>query len=92
MDACVTRHAEVRMQQRGVSAKSLDLLLQYGSRVRGSDGAEILFFDKKARRRLKKAFRKEPFDRDPKQLRSFAICRGEVVITAGKLYRRVRRS
>ena len=91
MDSCITKHAEVRMQQRGVSAEVLDLLLRYGRRTRAGKGAEIVFFDKWARRRILNMPGRGAIRRDTKQLKSYAVCKGEIVLTAGKLYKRVRR-
>jgi hypothetical protein len=47
----VTNHAQQRLQQRGIPPFVLDLLEEYGSEMR-CGGAERLFFDKAARRRL----------------------------------------
>lgn len=49
-----TRHASVRLQQRAVPALVMSLLLDYGSTMR-HDGAEVVYFDKQARRRLRHA-------------------------------------
>lgn len=91
MNTLITQHAEVRMQQRGVSPQVLDLLLLYGRRARAGKGAEIVYFDRKARNRLKGNPELKEITRDSKQLKSYAVCKGAIVVTAGKLYRRVRR-
>ena len=52
----LTAHAQARMQQRGIGSDVLEALLAFGSeRHLHSKGRELLFFDKKARRRLAKA-------------------------------------
>lgn len=48
----LTRHAQVRSQQRGIPPIVIDLILQFGSQESAGDGASKLFFDKAARRRL----------------------------------------
>ena len=48
----LTDHARARMQQRGISAAALDALLDFGRARPAGNGCEIVFFDKKARRRL----------------------------------------
>ena len=52
MDSPLTRHAAKRLQQRGISPFVIELLERFGSTMRCS-GAERLFFDKPALRRLK---------------------------------------
>ena len=91
MDAHITKHAEIRMQQRGVSIEVLDLLLRYGRRTRAGKGAEIVFFDKSARARVLSMPGGESIRRDTKQLKSYAVCKGDTILTTGKLYKRVRR-
>lgn len=46
-----TAHASARRQQRAIPARIVDLLEEFGSSMR-SNGADRLFFDKAARRRL----------------------------------------
>jgi hypothetical protein len=91
MNIQITRHAKVRMQQRGVSRDALGLLMKYGRRARAGKGAEIVYFDKRARRRLLRESDTEPRRPDPKQLNSYAVCKGAVILTAGRLYKRVRK-
>ena len=78
--AGLTRHAQVRMQQRGIDATVLDDLLAYGRAVHDHHGAEIVFFDYAARRRL------------GKRLAAYAVIGpdGEVR-TVGHRFRRIRR-
>ena len=48
----LSQHAQARMRQRGISAASLDALLDFGSIAPAGGGREIVFFDKRARERL----------------------------------------
>jgi len=50
MELC-TRHAARRAQQRSISADLVDLLWSYGSEMRHG-GADVLYFDHAARRRI----------------------------------------
>ena len=45
-------HAAVRMQQRGIPAEVIGLLLDYGASQPSWEGSEVLYFDHRARRRL----------------------------------------
>jgi hypothetical protein len=51
-DIQLTRHAQVRLQQRGVPSWFLHLLIRHGKTVHDGRGAVIKTVDKEARRRL----------------------------------------
>lgn len=55
----LSRHAAVRMQQRGISESVVNLLLQFGSRRYDHQGAQVVFFDHRAKRRCYNAHGKE---------------------------------
>lgn len=48
-----SKHAKIRSQQRGIAPLVIDLLLKFGSEEPAGDGASKIFFDKRARRRVK---------------------------------------
>lgn len=48
----LTRHANVRSQQRGIPPLVVDLLVQFGSSVPAGAGTSKLYFGKADRRRL----------------------------------------
>lgn len=50
----MTLHATARLQQRAVPSLVMSLLLDYGSTMQHA-GAEVIYVDKKARRRLREA-------------------------------------
>lgn len=47
-----SRHARSRAQQRAIPRLVLDLLLQFGAREPAPGAAEMVFFDKRARKRV----------------------------------------
>ena len=49
----LTTHATVRSQQRAIPPLLIDLLLQFGTSAPAGGGTSKLFFDKRARRRVK---------------------------------------
>ena len=49
----LTRHAEVRLQQRAIPPFVIELLERCGSTMR-CGGADLLYFDKSARKRLER--------------------------------------
>ena len=48
-----SQHAAIRAQQRGIAPLVIDLLLKFGSEEPAGGGASKIFFDKRARRRVK---------------------------------------
>ena len=87
----LTQHARARMQQRGISAATLDALLDFGRTARAGGGCEIVFFDRKARERLVRARLISPSDAE-RACKSYAIVESDgAVITVGHRYRRVQR-
>jgi hypothetical protein len=48
----LTRHAQIRSQQRAIPGLVLDLLLQFGASENTGKGVSRMFFDKAARRRV----------------------------------------
>ncbi len=88
----LTRHAQVRMQQRGIGADALDHLLAYGRAVHDHRGAEIVYFDHAARRRLAEERGEEIIRRLGKRLGTFAVIGATgKVHTVGHRTRRINR-
>lgn len=89
----VTAHARARMQQRGIRSDVVEALLAFGSErhLRGQR-CDIVFFDKKAKRRLAKSVSGAAREAE-KFIRTYAIVGSDgAVITVGHRYRRVRES
>ena len=85
----LTNHAQIRMQQRGISAASLEALLEFG-RARPAGGRrDIVFFDKKARARLARAALVSGPAAD-RACKGYAIVESDgTVITVGHRFRRL---
>ena len=88
----VTAHARARMQQRGIRPGVLEALLDFGSaRHLHFRGMEVVFFDKKAKKRLAKASPVAAREAE-KFIRTYAILGSAgAVITVGHRFRRVRK-
>ena len=88
----LTRHADIRVQQRGVNRDVLDCLLAYGRHEPDHKGCRIVTFDCKS---LDAMSRIEPKDIKVKvsvARNLYAVVDGNgVVITAGHRFRRVLR-
>lgn len=49
----ISKHAQVRSQQRGIPHLVIDLLNRFGTEATATDGARIVFFDKSSKRRVR---------------------------------------
>jgi len=87
----MTRHAQLRSQQRNVQPLIRQWLLDYGAEMRTPDGALKRYFDHESRRRLSAEFGAKVIDRMGDLLNGYLVENGEAVITAGVRQRRFRR-
>ncbi len=87
----LSRHARIRMQQRGISTAALDALLDFGRVTRAGRGRELVFFDRKARERLVRANALAAGEA-ARVSNSYAIVGSDgTVITVGHRFRRIPR-
>jgi hypothetical protein len=88
----LTQHAEARMQQRGISQKALESLLQHGVAAHDHRGAKIVFFDKKAKSRLLTGSGRDTYRSLEKHLDVYAVVANDgSVITVGHREKRIPR-
>lgn len=85
----ITRHAQVRVQQRGIPPMILDWLLDFGAREHYS-GSEVVYFDKAARRRLR-TYAGQLADKASDYLEAYAVVRGDTVVTVGYRHKHLKR-
>lgn len=82
--APLTAHARVRMQQRGIPAAALEVLLDYGREVHDRRGARIVRFDKRSRRRAARELGARAFRSLERFLGAYAVVGADdAVITVG---------
>ena len=91
MSTSLTIHAMTRSQQRAVPPLMQEWLLQYGAQMHDSRGGIIRYFDKAAKRRLERAFGREPVRRMKDKLGCYLVEADGRVITAGHRRRRIHR-
>ena len=88
----LTQHAELRMQQRGITRPALESLLDYGSVRYDHRGATIVYFDKTARRRLLRDSGPTTYRVMEKQLNAYAVVATDgAVVTVGRRDKRITR-
>jgi hypothetical protein len=86
----LTTHAKTRMQQRGIPEAALDALLDYGRAAHDHRGAEILYFDKRARERLARDRGESEARRLERFLSAYAVIGGDGEIrTVGHRHHRL---
>jgi hypothetical protein len=90
MTICLTTHARLRLQQRGICVEALAELLEFGTSLPAGGGVEIVFFEKSELQRLQRTRRRHGRDH-LRQLYAVTDVTG-TVITVGHRYRRIRPS
>lgn len=85
-----TAHASVRCQQRGVSPFVVDLLLRFGRREHDHRGAEIVFFDRRAKKEVE-SYTGGSIGKLSEQMDSYAVVSDGCVITVGVRHKKLNR-
>jgi hypothetical protein len=86
-----SRHAQSRAQQRAIPRLMVDWLLRFGAEVPDTRGCTIRYFDKRAKRRLERAYGREPVRRFEDKLSCYLVEKDGRVITTGHRQKRIRR-
>jgi hypothetical protein len=86
-----TVHADIRCQQRGIPFLVLDLLLQFGHHEHDHAGAEIVFFDRRAKKRIER-YAGGLIRKVHDYLDSYVVVADGVIVTVGHRHKRIRRS
>ena len=83
MNVTVSHHAQIRMQQRAITADMLESLLDFGQVKFNGQGTEILTFPKKVVKHLKKELNHKVFMKIERHLNLYAIMSsdGEFITT-----------
>lgn len=85
-----TRHAQARCQQRGIPPEAVEAILAYGN-ARRHDGADVYYFDKRARSRAEAALGRPRFCRIEKALDSYVVLSDDgSLLTAAHRLRRLK--
>ncbi|MDP6653743.1 MAG: DUF4258 domain-containing protein [Gammaproteobacteria bacterium] len=86
----LTRHAENRMQQRGINRQAVDYVLAYGRKSYDHHGCRVVWLDKQARLRIHEEEGHEVVRKLDKCFNTYAVIdQNGTVITVGHRYRRI---
>lgn len=87
----LSRHAEARSQQRGITLNLIDLLLDFGQERHVGHGATVLSFPKRARERLRRDLPRKIYASISSKLDVYAVIgdRGNIM-TLGHRYQHLR--
>ncbi len=83
-----TAHANVRSQQRGIPPIVVDLLFQFGHRQHDHAGAEIVYFDRRSRKRLE-SYAGGLISKLSEHLDSYAVVADGKIVTVGTRFKRI---
>lgn len=86
-----TDHAVTRSQQRGIPPLMVDLLLQFGCREHDHAGAEVCFFDRRSKKRLE-SYVGSLAGKLSEHLDSYIVVAGDLVVTVGHRYKKIKKS
>lgn len=85
-----TQHARVRLQQRGIPHDVVNELLDFGREIHNHHGSSVLYFDRQARERLRRAQGDANYRRLESHLNAFVVIgRHGQVVTVGHRTRRL---
>jgi len=87
-----SKHASDRMQQRGIPPLIVNWLMAFGHHEHDGKGGVIHYFDKISRRRLSSEFGSAVVRRLDDYLDAYLVRYGDVIVTTGWRFKRVRRS
>ena len=89
----MTRHAQARLQQRGIPPDVVENLLDFGHEAHDHHGSRIVFFDHRARQQLLRQVGPESYKRIESHLDAYAVIADSGrIITVGHRTRRINRN
>lgn len=86
-----TMHSEIRQQQRGVPPIIVDLLIKFGNREHDERGGEVLYFDKKSKKKVE-TYVGGLFGKLNEHMDAYAVIASGKLVTVGSRYKRINHS
>lgn len=88
----ITHHAQARLQQRGIPPVVVESLLDFGCQAHDHRGGTILFFDHKARTKLRRQIASDSYKRIESHLDAYAVLGADgAIVTVGHRTQRINR-
>lgn len=88
----ITHHAQTRLQQRGIPAHIVEILLEFGHCVHDHRGGTILYCNHESRHRLRQQIPSESYKQIESHLGTYAIVSSNgVIVTVGHRTQRIQR-
>lgn len=88
----ITQHAQARLQQRGIPASVVESLLAYGRQAHDHRGGTILFFDHRARNKLRHQVADDTYRQIEAHLDTYAVVGSDgAIVTVGHRTQRINR-
>ena len=89
MQAPLTEHARIRMQQRGIPRAALEILLDFGREAHDHRGCRVVLFDKRSRRHLANELGRDRIRSVERYLDAYAVVGSDdMIVTVGRRRRR----
>ena len=85
----LSKHAQTRMQQRGIGQRVVSLLDCFGERQYDNHDGEIVFFNKRSKRLLQESLDRADFIVIERKLDAYFVERQGVVVTVGHRYKKL---
>ena len=88
----ISHHAQARLQQRGIPPVVVESLLDFGRQAHDHRGGTILFFDHKARTKLRRQIASDSYKRLESHLDAYAVLGADgAIVTVGHRTQRINR-
>ncbi len=88
----ITHHAQTRLQQRGIPALVVESLLEFGHQAHDHRGGTIIFFDHRARNRLRRQMANDAYKHIESHLDTYAVLGADgAIVTVGHRTQRINR-
>ena len=86
-----TVHSGIRGQQRGVPPMIVDLLIQFGAREQHTQGSEIVYFNRKSKKKIE-TYAGGLFGKLNEHMDAYAVIASGKLVTVGARFKRINHS
>jgi hypothetical protein len=87
----ITKHAQLRLQQRAIPPLIIEWLCKYGCRLNGINGTTVCYFDRESRRSLASEVGHVVVRRLSDMMDAYLVISGDSIVTIGHRYKPFKR-